>query len=210
MNEICDRIRTSRTPPPVWPPCSMTVERRAGGLDAEQLSRLLAAVAAERSWPAFAALFEYFGPRLKSFYVRGAMSAGQADDLVQETMMTVWRKAYTFDPSRAGAATWIFTIARNLRIDQIRRQRDPSSLPYEPEEAPPSQEAIVLVAESDAQIRRALDRLSDEQRTIVQLSYYGEKSQTEIAGELGIPLGTVKSRARLAMARLRTLLESEQ
>lgn len=124
--------------------------------------------------------------------------------------MTVWRKASFYDPSRAGVATWIFTIARNLRIDQIRRQRDPASLPYEPEDEPPSQETILLITESEAQIRRALDRLSDEQRTIVRLSYYGDKSQAEIADELGIPLGTVKSRTRLAMARLRTFLEAEE
>jgi RNA polymerase sigma-70 factor (ECF subfamily) len=172
-----------------------------------ELAQLVLAVASSRDREAFAALFRHFGPRLKTFFMRGSMSAGLAEDLVQETMLSVWRKASYFDPSRAGVATWIFTIARNLRIDHLRRQRNPADLPHKPEEMPPSLEDALMDTERDVRVRAALSCLSPEQQTIIRLSYYSEKSQTEIADELGIPLGTVKSRARLAMNRLRALLE---
>lgn len=176
---------------------------------AEDLCRLIDAVAAARDREAFAALFRHFGPRLKTFFMRAGMSAGLAEDLVQETMLTLWRKASYFDATRAGASTWVFTIARNLRIDHLRRQRNPADLPPDPETRPPSLEDTLLGAERDLRVRRALAGLSPEQETIIRLSYYTEKSQSEIAGQLGIPLGTVKSRVRLAMNRLRALLEDE-
>lgn len=176
---------------------------------ADELADLLAAVARDRDRQAFALLFRYFGPRLKTFFRRWAVSSGVAEDLVQETMLNVWRKASYFDPARAGVATWIFTIARNIRIDYLRRQRDPSLLPADPEIVPTSIEDNLVGAEQEARVRRALTALSVEQQTIIRLSYFGEKSQTEIAGELGIPLGTVKSRTRLAINRLRALLEDE-
>jgi RNA polymerase sigma-70 factor (ECF subfamily) len=175
----------------------------------EVLASLLAAVADDRDRQAFASLFRHFGPRLKTFFLRSAISSGVAEDLVQETMLNVWRKASYFDPERAGVATWIFTIARNLRIDHLRRLRNPATLPVDGDDAPFSIEDGVIGAERDERVRRALTTLSTEQQTIIRLSYFSEKSQTEIAGELGIPLGTVKSRTRLAMNRLRALLEDE-
>lgn len=195
-----------------WPPSRLlrAVRDDNGPPGASELEQLLRDVASRRDWQAFVLLFQHFGPRLKTFYMRSATSSGVADDLVQETMMSVWRKAAQFDPTRAGVSTWIFTIARNLRIDHMRRLRDPSALPYESVEAPPSQEAIVLGLEGEARVRRAMASLSDEQQTVLQLTYFGEKSQSEIASELGIPLGTVKSRTRLALARLRTILDEEE
>ncbi len=175
----------------------------------DMLASLMRRVAQDRDRQAFALLFRHFGPRLKTFFLRWTISSGAAEDLVQETMLTVWRKASYFDPARAGVATWIFTVARNIRIDHLRRQRDPSALPPDPEEAPETVEDGLLGAERDAQVRRALTVLSTEQQTIIRLSYFSEKSQTEIADELGIPLGTVKSRTRLAMNRLRALLEDQ-
>lgn len=175
----------------------------------DALIGLMMQVAEERDRQAFALLFRYFGPRLKTFFLRWTMSSGVAEDLVQETMLTVWRKASYFDPARAGVATWIFTVARNIRIDHLRRQRDPTTLPPDPEVTPETVEDGLLGAERDARVRIALTSLSSEQQTIIRLSYFSEKSQTEIADELGIPLGTVKSRTRLAMSRLRALLEDQ-
>jgi RNA polymerase sigma-70 factor (ECF subfamily) len=166
-------------------------------------------VAHGRDRQAFALLFGYFGPKLKTFFLRWSLSSVVAEDLVQETMLNVWRKASYFDPERAGVATWVFTIARNIRIDHLRRQRDPSILPPDPEGGPQTLEDDLLGAERDERVRHALTALSMEQQTIIRLSYFSEKSQTEIADELGIPLGTVKSRTRLAMNRLRALLEDQ-
>ncbi|ANH07840.1 sigma-70 family RNA polymerase sigma factor [Shinella sp. HZN7] len=175
----------------------------------EELVSLLQSVSRDRDRQAFALVFQHFGPRLKTFFLRWTLSAAVAEDLVQETMLTVWRKASYFDPARAGVATWIFAIARNIRIDHLRRRRVPSSLPPDPEEIPASVEDHILGAQRDEQVRRALAALPAEQQTIIRLSYFTEKSQSEIAEALGIPLGTVKSRTRLAMNRLRALLEDK-
>ncbi|MBD9650294.1 sigma-70 family RNA polymerase sigma factor [Ensifer sp. ENS09] len=175
----------------------------------DALVEMMRQVAQDRDRQAFALLFRYFGPKLKTFFLRWTMSSVAAEDLVQETMLTVWRKASYFDADRAGVATWIFTVARNIRIDHLRRQRDPSALPPDPEMAVDTVEDGMLGAERDAAVRAALTALSSEQQTIIRLSYFSEKSQTEIADELGIPLGTVKSRTRLAMNRLRALLEEK-
>ncbi len=172
--------------------------------DEVALSVLIARVAAAQDRQAFAALYKYFAPRLKSFLMRGGLGVAQAEELTQEVMLTIWRKAGQYDPDRANAATWVFTIARNARIDLARRQRD---LPPEPEEDhAASAESFYLEAERNALVRRALSRLSAEQLSIVQLSFYADTPHAAIATALNLPLGTVKSRIRLAMARLRTLL----
>ncbi len=175
----------------------------------DALAEMMVQIAQGRDRRAFARLFRHFGPKLKTFFLRWTPSSGMAEELMQETMLTVWRKASYFDPERAGVATWIFTIARNMRTDHVRRQRNPSALPPDPENTPDTLEEGLIGAERDALVRRALSTLSPEQQTIIRLSYFNEKSQAEIADELGIPLGTVKSRTRLAMNRLRALLEDK-
>ncbi len=170
---------------------------------------LLQRVAVARDREAFARLFNHFAPRLKNYLTKPGTTASTAEELAQETMLLVWRKAHLFDPTRAGAATWIFTIARNLKIDQQRRYHPPALDP-DPSEAPEPPldgEACVLAQERAAQVGRALSTLSPEQATIIRLSFFDETPHMEIAKALEIPLGTVKSRIRLAMARLKTLLE---
>lgn len=179
---------------------------------AEDLARALRAVASGRDRAAFALLFNFFAPRIKAFLMRSGMAAPAAEELAQETMLAVWKKAGYFDPARASASTWIFTIARNLRIDRLRRDgraataRDIAD-PSEEAEEPVTGEAVVIAAEREERVRAALDALSREQAEIVRLSYFGDRPQSEIARELGIPLGTVKSRTRLALNRLRLLLD---
>lgn len=177
----------------------------------DDLGECLLAVASRQDRIAFGRLFQHFAPRIAGFLQRGGLSAEEADDLAQETMATVWRKAALFDPSRAGAATWIFTIARNQRIDHHRRANralGAAALLGAAEDAPePSAEELGLADERDARVRGALAQLSPEQATVLRLSFFAEKPHGEIARELGIPLGTVKSRVRLAMARIRGFLE---
>lgn len=175
----------------------------------DELAGLIGLIARTRDRQAFAALFLHFGPRLKTFFLKGGLSAQVAEELAQETLLSVWTKAAYFDSSRAGAATWIFTVARNLRIDHLRRQRNPSALFPETEERPPTLEQDFLHAERDGRVRAAIGGLSSDQAEVIRLSFYGEKSQVEIAQTLDLPLGTVKSRVRLAMKRLRGLLEGE-
>ena len=174
-----------------------------------EFDALLRRVAEARDRAAFQALFEHFAPRVKAYAMRLGASAQAAEDLAQEAMLILWRKASLFDPGRASAGTWIFTIARNLRIDLLRRERvarldggDPS---LAPEVEPDAGEGFAL-RESEEAVRLALHALPAEQRQIVMMSFFSDKPHSEIATELNIPLWTVKSRMRLAMARLRARL----
>lgn len=179
----------------------------------EELIRLINAVARYQDRKAFALLFSYFAPRVKSFLMRSGLADSIAEEVTQEVMLALWRKASYFDPGRAGASTWVFTIARNQRVDRLRRTRsllsdrvaDPSQEPA----APLSGEDIAITTEREEEIQRALGTLSSEQATIVRLSYFADKPHAEIARELAIPLGTVKSRIRLALNRLRVVLDSD-
>lgn len=176
-------------------------------------SALLERIAQSRDRGALAALFGHFGPRIKSMMLRLGTSDALAEDLVQETFLSVWRKAHLYSPSRGAVSTWIFTIARNLRIDQVRRQ---SNKPYEDLEAielasdEPNGSTQLEQNEVVARVSEAITRLSPEQREVVRLSFIQDMPHAQIAETLGIPLGTVKSRLRLAYERLRPLLEDLQ
>ena len=172
---------------------------------------LLQRVAATKDREAFAALFDMFAPRVKSFMMRKGATAEIAEDLVQETMITVWSKAALFMPERGGVSTWIFTIARNLRIDRLRREK--TSLytdidDYDAESNDPAQDDAMSRLQEDGFVARALAQIPEEQRTLLLLSYVEDLPQSEIATRLQIPLGTVKSRMRLAYRRMRKLLET--
>jgi RNA polymerase sigma-70 factor (ECF subfamily) len=168
----------------------------------------LRAVGARSDQAAFARLFEYFAPRVKSYLVGSGLSPLAAEELAQETMLTLWRKAGSFDPARGGVSTWIFTIARNLRIDSLRREKLAQSFyPEACPEAPPQADAILATQRRDRKLRATLALLSPEQFAVIRLAFLHDKPHSEIARDLGIPLGTVKSRMRLAIDRLRGLLE---
>ncbi|MCJ8142591.1 sigma-70 family RNA polymerase sigma factor [Ancylobacter sp. A5.8] len=181
--------------------------------DGREFARLITVVAADRDRQAFARLYSHFAPRVTAFLRKSGLPANTAEEIAQEVMLSVWRKAAYFDPARAGAATWIFTIARNLRIDHLRRARSAATAEQAPpadSETAPSGEVLLLASEREAAVRAALKALSDEQALVLRLSFFGDKAHSEIARELGLPLGTVKSRVRLALGRLRTLLEGDK
>jgi RNA polymerase sigma-70 factor, ECF subfamily len=171
----------------------------------------LLAVAREQDRSAFAKLFAHFAPRIKSYLVRNGTSPQSAEEIAQETMVAVWRKASYYDPSRAAASTWIFTIARNLRIDVARRERGNQDQLPDPSDdiSPPEPDALFTTKQHEQRIRNAMAQLSADQATVIRLAFYGDKAHAEVARELGIPLGTVKSRIRLALARLRSLMEKD-
>ncbi len=173
-------------------------------------NELLRRVADGRDRAAFQTLFEHFAPRMKAFLMRQGAGSQVAEDLAQEAMLTVWRKAALFDPAKASAATWVFTIARNLRIDMLRRERRPQFNPDDPSLAPDAERGAdreLEARESEDALRLALRGLPPDQTEVVMLSYFSDKPHSQIADELGIPLGTVKSRLRLALARLRASLD---
>ena len=165
---------------------------------------LLRKVADDQDTDAFTALFEHFAPRVKAFLMKSGAEHAMAEECAQDVMVTVWRKAAQFDPSRASVATWIYTIARNRRIDMLRRDRrpEPEDLNWGPEEEPDQFDVLGLQQESD-QLAAAIAGLPEKQRIMIERAYFGDLSHSEIAEETGLPLGTIKSRIRLALERLR-------
>ncbi len=153
---------------------------------------------------AFSDLFRHFAPRIKAFLMKSGASATLAEECAQDVMATVWQKAGQFDPARASVATWVYTIARNRRIDALRRSRrpEPEALDWGPE-SEPDQADIYEVAQEHLRLGAALAALPDKQRALIERAYYGDLSHSEIAHETGLPLGTIKSRIRLALDRLR-------
>lgn len=171
---------------------------------------LLTRVGAQRDKQAFALLYEHFAPRLKSFLLRLGTEISTAEEIAQEAMVMVWRRAETYDPRQAGASTWIFTIARNKRIDRIRRDNRPLPDFTDPafaQDADEPGDIVLQRREEEGKVRNALKKLPSEQAKMILSAYYEEKSHREIAEESGLPLGTVKSRIRLALGRLRSSLE---
>lgn len=164
----------------------------------------LYAVRDNKDRAAFAELFGHFAPRVKSFLMKSGASPDLAEECTQEVMATLWNKAHLFDPTKASVSTWIFTIARNRKIDLLRKQRrpEPEDLPWGPEAEPEAADAMGLQQETE-QLGRALATLPEEQRRLIERAYFGELSHSEIAAETGLPLGTIKSRIRLALERLR-------
>jgi RNA polymerase sigma factor (sigma-70 family) len=172
--------------------------------DGDKHAAQLRAIAQSADEVAFAALFAHFAPRVKAFLIRAGAPHDVAEDCVQDVMATVWRKAAQFDPARASAATWIFTIARNRRIDLLRRERrpEPDDLPWGPEPEPDQADALALQQDTE-RLAEALRALPTEQRNLLERAYFGDLSHGEIAQITGLPLGTIKSRIRLAIEKLR-------
>jgi RNA polymerase sigma factor (sigma-70 family) len=172
---------------------------------------LMVAVAERRDRAAFVRLFEQFGPRVRAYLMRQGADRTSAEDLVQDVMLTVWRRAAQFDRSKATVSTWVFTIARNRRIDGLRRAKRPEIDPQDPvlmREPDDPADQVVDAAQRGRLLHAAVAQLPDEQARLLRLAYFEDKSHSAIAVELDLPLGTVKSRLRLAIAKLRAALET--
>jgi RNA polymerase sigma-70 factor (ECF subfamily) len=181
-----------------------------------RMEALLRAVATRRDRTAFAELFRHFAPRLKAFMVKGGADSDTAEELAQEAMIQVWRRAESFDPTRAAASTWIYTIARNKRIDRLRRERRPIMSEEEYAGAlggaggePERGDAAAERSQAGMRLARSLDALPEDQAAVVRMAFYEDKSHSAIAAELHLPLGTVKSRIRLALTRLRGMIQDK-
>ena len=174
----------------------------------EELSMetLLRRVAENGDRRAFSEIYTYFAPRIKGFLMRGGANAEEAEDLAQDAMVKVLNKAHLFDATKASASTWIFTIARNARIDAIRRAAKPALDPEEPallpEESPRADDVCEL-KERRARIQKAFETLPADQQEVMRLHFYEDEPHSMIAERLGLPLGTVKSRLRLAFEKVR-------
>ena len=171
------------------------------------MNALLLAVSEKKDKNAFKALYRYYAPRLKSFMLGQGTSAQMAEEVVQETMIKVWRKAALFDPAKSLASTWIFTIGRNLRIDMLRKafrpEPDYSDPAFTPDPMPLASDTVSM-QQQEKRLMTAVAELPEAQKEILKLAFFQEKTHGQIADELGVPLGTVKSRVRLALKKLRS------
>ena len=206
-----DRLAASGRRGPVLNVISLDSERQPPAGDDWAVA--LRAVAERQDRDAFARLFAHFAPRIKRYLMQGGSPEIQAEELAQDVLAAVWCKAGLFDPAQAAASTWIFTIARHMRVDLLRRRQGIEA----PDEAfdfdlleaeEPAVEERLHAARQEARLRNALSQLPPEQQQVLRLSYYEDEPHARIAAVLGIPLGTVKSRTRLAVAQLRRLLEA--
>ncbi len=173
-------------------------------------SWVLACARSDRA--AFKSLFAFYAPRVKGYIKRLATDDAQAEELTQEVMLTVWRKAKQFDPKQASASTWIFRIARNRRIDLARRLNKPELDGEDPALLPPDTEApddATHARDREEKVREALKLLPEDQVRLLRLAFFDGLSHSEIAEKEGVPLGTVKSRIRLAFEKLRGRLDPE-
>jgi RNA polymerase sigma factor (sigma-70 family) len=183
----------------------------------EQLNDWMKSVATASDRTAFAALFKHFAPRIKSYLMRSGSTPEVAEELAQEAMVLLWRRASTFDPARANASTWLFTIARNVRIDHYRRRstdldgsgggQDIWEIEQAPVDPALDPEEAAGAMQRARGVQRALAELPADQARVLRLSFFDEHPHARIAQELGIPLGTVKSRIRLAVSQLRRKLD---
>ena len=172
----------------------------------------LNAIAVSQDKTAFRKLFSYFAPRVKAMLMKLGMSSENAEEITQEVFVIVWRKAHQFDCAKATASTWIFTIARNKRIDRLRAMGRPEPDPNDPafEPDPPQQSDALLTAQQRSdKVRDAVATLPEDQRDVLIRSYFNEQTQAEIAEETNTPLGTVKSRLRLALGKLKDALAKD-
>ena len=190
--------------------------RKAPGktADMKHMADCIRAIAARKDRQAFEELFRFYAPRLKAVLMKGGAGAQEAEEVMQEAMVLVWRKAEQFDSSKASASTWIYTIARNRRIDLLRREKRPALDPDDPFfqniSANPDGEQVYTENQRAGIIREYIRTLPPEQLLLVQKAFYEEMTHQAIAAELDMPLGTVKSRLRIAMRRLREQLSGAE
>ena len=176
----------------------------------QELTTLINLIATRKDKTAFSNLFKLVGPRIKGYLMKLGSNDIVAEDLLQEVMLTVWRKSETFDRNKAAVSTWLFTIARNKRIDMLRKEIRPQLDPNDPMLTPNQEESADNVygsKQESIKITDAIKMLPEEQSKLIKMTYYEDKSHSIIAKELKMPLGTVKSRIRLASTRLKKLLE---
>ena len=173
---------------------------------------LVERIAASADKAAFTRLFAYYAPRVKGYLLRLGMSQAEAEEVSQEVMVAVWRKAASFDRRQASVATWIFRIARNRRIDAFRRDQravlDANDPIFHPEPTAAADQ-VAVAAEREAELRIAVAELPPEQRDLVRVTFYEDLSHSQVAERTGLPLGTVKSRLRLAFAKLKLRLADD-
>jgi len=177
----------------------------------DKLAMLIRQVAQNLDRDAFSTLFDLLAPKVKALLMRRGLDSAAAEDVMQDVMISVWTKAGLYDATRGSLQGWVFTIARNALIDRVRRRKPDISIDmieWDPADDAEDSEERMLREERASQLKGAMKAVPADQLAVLQLAYQEELTQTEIAAHLGLPLGTVKSRMRLAYAHLRGAMEN--
>lgn len=192
------------------------LHEQESGQERRCYNSLLSRVAVQRDRAAFVELFDHFAPRIKGYLMQGGFPEGEAEEVAQDTMLQVWQKASYFNPERAAASTWIYTIARNKKIDRLRKHKPIMlDMDYLMESGQEEELADPQANRPDADLdqRRLTDRLTDaiqelpeDQAVLVRKAFFDDMSHSDIASNMRLPLGTVKSRLRAGLAKLRKAL----
>ncbi|WP_406676063.1 sigma-70 family RNA polymerase sigma factor [Roseicyclus sediminis] len=208
-NDHAEHVRSDASSSPLDAVLARRPQRRDGPVTPTEKTELewvacVTAIAKDEDQAAFARLFRHFAPRVKAFLIKSGADESLAEECMQDVMATLWQKAHLYDASRASVATWIFTIARNRKIDLLRRyaRPEPEELPWGPEREPDQADVMALQEDSE-RLAAAIRQLPEKQRNLIERAYFGDLTHSEIAAETGLPLGTIKSRIRLALERLR-------
>jgi RNA polymerase sigma-70 factor (ECF subfamily) len=183
-------------------------------LPLKEYDRLLVNIGQNQDKQSFIILFEHFAPRIKSFLMKAGATPSQAEELVQDTMLTIWDKAKAYNPAQAAASTWIFTIARNKRIDGLRKIKNYHTDPNDILESikdndSPNPEDSMADRTAEQRMAVAMKELPPEQAELIRLSFFEDLAHADIAKRTKLPLGTVKSRIRLAVERLRKAINAK-
>ena len=184
--------------------------RKPSEFTEDELVSFLRDIGENQDKVAFSNTFRYFAPRLKSYFVKIGSTESQAEEIIQEVMIAVWTKSSTYNREKSSVSTWIYTIAKNKRIDKIRKDKKHNTVDSDESleiPVPSKQEQQILSTEVAEKIQHSLKFLPDEQAELLKLSYFYEKTHSDIAKDLSLPLGTVKSRIRLALSKMRNLVE---
>lgn len=191
----------------------MAIDNEQAQSKENHLKGLMTAIAKNQDKTAFAAIFEYFAPRIKSYFLKSGMHDDTAEDLVQKTMIAVWQKAASYNAAKAAVSTWIFTIARNKRTDFLRQQHLPELDLDDPAlalaDGADDAQTQLEKAENEEKLTRAIAALPVEQSDLLRRAFFEGKSHIKIAEETALPLGTIKSRLRLALDKLRKKMTEE-
>lgn len=212
--------RTKHMPPPIAPlvmrsgtaikSCMTESKADVSDVTDEDVASWIVAIAESRDRAAFTRLFEVYAPRLKAFVAQRGCGKASAEEIVQDVMVSIWRRAGQYDPDKGRPATWIYTIARNRRIDLLRRREmptfDPDDMAYVPADNEPADQEVYR-SQYTKKLHEEIAQLPEEQAQLLRLAFFNELSHSEIAARTDLPIGTVKSRIRLAMQKLRGRLE---
>lgn len=185
----------------------------SGDSEKDELAAYIEAIAVNKDREAFKRLFSLMAPRIKAYCLKRGSNPAAAEEMAQETMIQVWRRASQFDAQRASVKTWIYTIARNKRIDHFRKEQRPEITAEDlSQNTSPSLDAQdhMELAEAGETLAEKIRDLSAEQAEVIHKAFFEDKTHQVIAEELNLPLGTVKSRIRLALNNLRSSMAEHE